>query len=91
MSTLGHSSMGNGTALPGMICFAMRTEPVSMPISGERMRPSGWVLTARQLDGALVEQHAGELLDEPGIHHRRRHGAVAEQVVIDARGVHHIA
>jgi hypothetical protein len=34
-TTLGQSSMGNGTALPGMIFLAMRTEPVSSPISGD--------------------------------------------------------
>ncbi len=33
-TTLGQSSIEKGTPLLGMICLAMRTEPVSRPISG---------------------------------------------------------
>ena len=45
MTTLGQSSIGNGTPLLGMICFAIRTEPVSSPISGTRAFFFGCVLS----------------------------------------------
>jgi hypothetical protein len=38
--------MSKGNALPAMIWRAMRTEPVSIPISGASARCSGCVLTA---------------------------------------------
>ncbi len=44
MTTLGHSSIGNGTPLLGMICFAIRTEPVSRPMSGTSALFFGCVL-----------------------------------------------
>ena len=43
-TTLGQSSIGNGTPLLGMICLAMRTEPVSRPMSGTSALCFGWVL-----------------------------------------------
>ena len=43
-STLGQSSIENGTPLLGMICLAIRTEPVSRPTSGTSALCFGWVL-----------------------------------------------
>ena len=53
MTTLGQSSIGNGTPLLGMICFAMRTDPVSRPMSGTSARCFGMRAQERQLDRAL--------------------------------------
>ena len=44
MTTLGHSSIGNGTPLLGMSAFALVTDPVSRPISGTRAFFLGCVL-----------------------------------------------
>ena len=43
-TTLGQSSALKGTPLLAIICFAMRTEPVSRPMSGARAFFSGWLL-----------------------------------------------
>src|SRR2546426_1402692 len=43
-STLGQSSIENGTPLLGITFFATRTDPVSSPISGQRAFFCGWVL-----------------------------------------------
>ena len=45
MTTLCQSSMLNGTPLLGMTCLAMRTDPVSRPISGTSALPSGCELS----------------------------------------------
>ena len=44
INTLGHSSIGNGAPLLGMICFASRTDPVSKPINGDSAFLRAWVL-----------------------------------------------
>ena len=44
MTTLGHSSIGNGTALLGMMRLPVATEPVSRPINGTSALCFGWVL-----------------------------------------------
>ena len=43
--TLCQSSMGNGTPLLGITCLAMRTDPVSIPMSGTIALPSGCELS----------------------------------------------
>src|SRR2546423_15697545 len=53
-STLGHSSMGKGTPLLGMICFAIRTDPVSRPTSGTSALNFGWVLRYGRGIGLLL-------------------------------------
>ena len=46
MTTLGHSSIGNGTPLLGITCLAIRTDPVSSPISGTSAFFFGCVLSS---------------------------------------------
>ncbi len=56
MSTLGHSSIGNGTALPGMICFAIAHRR-RLQTDQRRKDPAlGMRAHRRQLHRALVEQ-----------------------------------
>ena len=43
-TTLGQSSMGKGTPLLGITFLAIRTEPVSSPMSGTRAFLFGWEL-----------------------------------------------
>ena len=91
MTTLGHSSIGNGTALLGMMRLPVATDPVSRPISGTSALCFGWLLRIRQVNRALVEQALGELLDQHRIDHGRRDRRVAEHVLLDARRVDHVA
>ena len=63
-STLGQSSIGNGTPLLGMICLAIRTEPVSRPMSGTSALCFGCVLSTLQMNRALLEQDIGQPLDQ---------------------------
>ena len=53
MTTLGHSSIGNGTPLLGMICLAMRIDPVSRPMSGTSAFFFGCVLSSGMWIGLL--------------------------------------
>jgi len=61
MMTLGQSSIRKGTALLGIIFFAIRTEPVSRPISGMSALLSGCVLMPGRCIGLLSRRSSDSL------------------------------
>src|SRR6185436_5835634 len=98
--TLGQSSIENGTPLLDMICFAMRTEPVSRPINGASAFFCGWLLRYGKWIGLFGSSRSESCLMSSGsttagamvqwIDDRRRDGAVAQDMVLDARCIHDV-
>ena len=69
-----------------MIFFAIRTEPVSKPINGERAFFCGCELQVRQMNRAFRQQHLRQLLD-----HHRVHGTAGRWSRGSGRAVRRLA